>query len=945
MCVGGFCGYSVQGEFKDCESFATIEDAFNRAGGFTGYDCGGAYINCSNYGSLKNESSFGGIVGQGDYTEFYNCLNKGQLLVEDGGMVGGICGNSSAGIIENCTNEGAIKSLVVNSSGHSLGGVCGIMQEGTIKNCINKGEVKGDSNLGGIVGRIDKSFVYDSANFANVSGFSSVDGSVGGIVGYCLCGVVERSYNIGRIFGCCDVGGICGSGSGNTTTITKYIKDCYNTGDIISTKEGRCGGICGFADVLFAGISNYNIGDINGGAISRGTGVGAICGKVSEQSLGFYNCYYLEHSAVGSEKEWQNGLGSDTNGQVKEDTAGTVAVSYEQIKNGEVAYLLNSYAEMPSDVWGQDLSVGGDKHPVLKGKKVYLNTDEAGNQGYGNNDEVAVFNESEQITSVAATKLTAEKCEEYAIDLSFEGFYAISDEQELYWFCEQVNAGNVDLNGVLVDDIIVNEKIVYENGMLLSDVSILFDWTPIGNVTNKFKGVFDGNGYTISGLYISAKNQTEIGFFGYVNGAEIRNLSVENSFFMGFNYVGGICGRAEEAVIVNCSSDALVKAVYSCAGGIAGQINKGQIKNCNNKGEIQGWVYGAGGICGEVLNSDVIACNNSGKVFGNEYIGGISGRLFYEQGTMTECENTAFIEGVDYVGGISGLIQRSLLTYSKNSGTVVGRDSVGGVCGTLRGDDTYWGTVRYCENHGNVHTLLHNGGGVCGFGNCAAWIEDSYNTGLVYGCTYIGGIIGSGKQPSFSYNGPQVKRSYNKGMVKGDYYTGGVCGDASYCGIENCYYLLDCVVVPGASKQNGIGTTENSALLDKAGQTDVVALDDFSNGRLAFELQFLYEAATLDGGENVVWGQSDFGPGSHPVLVKGDGRYRVVENEDGSLTVAGKGDLNGNGQVDINDFQSGINLVLKEEDKKNEGFFFADMNDDDVLDVLDVSLIERKVRF
>lgn len=83
-------------------------------------------------------------------------------------------------------------------------------------------------------------------------------------------------------------------------------------------------------------------------------------------------------------------------------------------------------------------------------------------------------------------------------------------------------------------------KTLYDNkGALQSD---LLEWTPIGTITARFAGEFDGQGHTISGLYFNDTSKDYVGLFGYAQGAEIKNVGVVNSYFSGNNYVGGVCG-------------------------------------------------------------------------------------------------------------------------------------------------------------------------------------------------------------------------------------------------------------------------------------------------------------------------------------------------------------------------------------------------------------------
>lgn len=70
----------------------------------------------------------------------------------------------------------------------------------------------------------------------------------------------------------------------------------------------------------------------------------------------------------------------------------------------------------------------------------------------------------------------------------------------------------------------------------LEDESPTQGWQPVGNSSSAaFKGILDGNGKTISGLWINRSNTSYVGLFGYTSGATIKNLNVVGApgFFRG----------------------------------------------------------------------------------------------------------------------------------------------------------------------------------------------------------------------------------------------------------------------------------------------------------------------------------------------------------------------------------------------------------------------------
>ena len=101
-----------------------------------------------------------------------------------------------------------------------------------------------------------------------------------------------------------------------------------------------------------------------------------------------------------------------------------------------------------------------------------------------------------------------------------DAVYEITDVSELYWFANLVNTkakdgGNNKANAILMNNITVNENVIVD-GALTSDTSSLNVWTAMGKTvfsSGWYGGWFDGNGKTISGLYVNETNNYR-GFIG-----------------------------------------------------------------------------------------------------------------------------------------------------------------------------------------------------------------------------------------------------------------------------------------------------------------------------------------------------------------------------------------------------------------------------------------------
>ena len=115
-----------------------------------------------------------------------------------------------------------------------------------------------------------------------------------------------------------------------------------------------------------------------------------------------------------------------------------------------------------------------------------------------------------------------------------------------------------------------------------------YNWIPIGKVysneSNSYNGIFDGAGYSISGLY-GDSTEDYCGFFGKVDNGTIKNLSIVDSYFgeNGRYYVGSFVGNGS-GNIENCYSNATIVGGYYC-GGIVGETYC-TISNCLYNGKI-----------------------------------------------------------------------------------------------------------------------------------------------------------------------------------------------------------------------------------------------------------------------------------------------------------------------------------------------------------------------
>ena len=291
----------------------------------------------------------------------------------------------------------------------------------------------------------------------------------------------------------------------------------------------------------------------------------------TDNNIRVYDCYYKGDCGLNS-------------------TVAT-AVATNGLASGQVTYLLNR--NQNSDVWRQNIDIGEkDSEPTLDTNHhiVFYNGNTYTN--YCN-----VHSWSDGICSVCGLICTHEKyengvCSECSYSVEepqlVDDYYEIANYGNLIWFQRYVDADNVNINAKLTTNIVANENLLDNSGNVQGTPK--YNWTPIGrgysNSSNSYNGIFDGAGYSISGLY-SKGTGLYCGFFGQVNKGTIKNLSIVDSYF-GENscyYVGTFVGYSY-GNIENCYSNATIVGLIYC-GGIAGTM-KGTISDCLYNGKIKG---------------------------------------------------------------------------------------------------------------------------------------------------------------------------------------------------------------------------------------------------------------------------------------------------------------------------------------------------------------------
>ena len=250
--------------------------------------------------------------------------------------------------------------------------------------------------------------------------------------------------------------------------------------------------------------------------------------------------------------------------------------------------------------------------------------------------------------------------------------YIITKAEELAWFRDAVNDGNYEICAKIADNVEVIDLKDFCHAADASQNLKELSWEPIGNSDWSYVGTFDGNGKTITNLYINA-TQAYMGLFGRIYKSTIKNLTFENANVTNTeNNIGilaGYAGNGNTLQNIKISNTCQIKGGNDFTGGIAGYLD-GNAYNCVNYATVQG-TEDVGGLFGFYSRdgNSMTACANYGNVTASSYTaGGLVG--YFESGAIKDCANYGDITGTSNVGNLIGNAQSCNLNNVLGTGNV-----------------------------------------------------------------------------------------------------------------------------------------------------------------------------------------------------------------------------------------------------------------------------------
>lgn len=203
----------------------------------------------------------------------------------------------------------------------------------------------------------------------------------------------------------------------------------------------------------------------------------------------------------------------------------------------------------------------------------------------------------------------------------------------------------------LTADVLLNE--LNEDGMprAAEGQAEAYKWTPIGNsAQKKFQGTFDGDGYTVSGVYIKADKANFQGLFGFSTGT-VKNLIVTgNITATNAMNIGGVVGINNNGNVINCGFYGGINKTSNKAncGGVVGGGKAANVKNC--------WFYKTDG---NVPESDVVGTKGASNCAGITE----KGSDLTTVNTNIDCNNKVWIWTEDKPYPVLGAAAKKTITF------------------------------------------------------------------------------------------------------------------------------------------------------------------------------------------------------------------------------------------------------------------------------------------
>lgn len=490
-----------------------------------------------------------------------------------------------------------------------VGILVGRLSFGRVSSCYSSGSVHARSQTaGGLIGHNYGGIIILSYSKANTS---SNGNYVGGFIGYINEGDISNCYSRGTASGYYYIGGFAGKGK-NT-----LIRRSYSTGKVnYNTSSSRYGGFIATTENTIVPGCFYD--KQTAGVTYSYAGVGLTTQEMKTITT-FIN-------AGWSNSIWD--IGDNFNngypylaciGQVDiigsystEINANSAAVSTQiSIINAVVSNHGICWSEESNPTVNDNHTTQGDINESGVFNSLLTNL-ESNTKYYvrayiNHNGNIIYGDELELFTSPEMEKPQGKG--------TISDPYQIKTLANLCWVSQHSKEWNKHY--IQKADINASATRYWDEGRGFSS---------IGNVYNSFSGTYNGNEFTINGLYIDRPKTENIGLFGFIYGreAKVEKIGVKNARISGGNHTGVLVGYNNGGTLKNSFVSGTIYSKSDAIGGFAG-YNLGPINNCYADVDVNGRSK-IGGFIGNNMRTSVRYCYSIGNVRGVEETGGFIGK-------------------------------------------------------------------------------------------------------------------------------------------------------------------------------------------------------------------------------------------------------------------------------------------------------------------------------
>ncbi len=412
--------------------------------------------------------------------------------------------------------------------------------------------------------------------------------------------------------------------------------------------------------------------------------------------------------------------------------------------------------------------------------------------------------------------------------------WQISDSASL-WETTDCEAQNPGGNYVLTRDINLNGASSFTRRAI--------GYVSVGSI-NRFRGTFDGQGYSLShlnieGAYSAAvpgQNVASAGLFAWLSDAEVRNVALSGTVSGAINisagedeeYSTGFLGARSSGnlTLSNLTVSASV-AGYARVGGLVGVSEYVSATRIRVSGRVAGY-SAVGGFFGHVSQSAVISMSvNQSLIDARLSLAALSAGGFIgfgEQVEISQSDNSGSVRGLTETGGFVGTAGTVTISTSVNTAEVIGGVQADGITGTQVAGLVGIAVQAYIfqsVNLGSISVWGSTAGGLIGQATRLS-VEQSQNAGVI--TVRDGGTAGLVGRVNFL----SVKNSYNSGQVVANANLGGLASRViNAAQLENSYNIGVLSQSPQWSVSQGIGRWLTPAV------TDIDGIMAFGSGSIS----------------------------------------------------------------------------------------------------------------